>query len=195
MWAYDSIREAEQLLFLLLPLLEMSLDQSLEFRQVLLHALAVNVLSFVVSGEILETWTNDLPRRCESLQNLHQNPLFLPLGFSVPTDWTQTLVWGGRIIEALSPQCSRHSELTFLLQNVQVFTLTWASPPLRTHGKESWDSQSASGERLSLLPQITRLTSVIVLQTVCWKTDTGWGRGQLEWRAETKLVHGGLNQI
>lgn len=44
MWAYDSICEAEELLFLLLSLLKMSLDQSLEFRQVLLHALAVNVL-------------------------------------------------------------------------------------------------------------------------------------------------------
>lgn len=43
-WAYDAIREAEELLFLLLSLLKMSLDQSLQFRQVLLHALAVNVL-------------------------------------------------------------------------------------------------------------------------------------------------------
>lgn len=56
MRAYDSICEAEELLFLLLPLLKMSLDQSLEFRQVLLHALAVNVLRVVVlSGSWLET--------------------------------------------------------------------------------------------------------------------------------------------
>lgn len=50
MRAYDSICEAEELLLLLLPLLKVILDQSLEFRQVLLHALAVNVLRVVVLG-------------------------------------------------------------------------------------------------------------------------------------------------
>lgn len=90
--AYDSICEAEQLLFLLLSLLKMGLDQSLEFRQVLLHALAMNVLRVVVSSEILELLSNDLPFRCLSLQNSRQNPLFLPQGFWAPTDWTQKLV-------------------------------------------------------------------------------------------------------
>lgn len=90
MRAYDSICEAEELLLLLLPLLKMSLDQSLEFRQVLLHALAVNVLRVVVlGGTWLETRTHDLPVRRESLQNSRQNPLFLPLGFWAPTNWTQ----------------------------------------------------------------------------------------------------------
>lgn len=60
MSAYDSIREAEELLLLLLSLLKMSLDQGLEFRQVLLHALAVNVLGVEVPGEIFFQTSNEL---------------------------------------------------------------------------------------------------------------------------------------
>lgn len=43
--SHDSIDEGDELLFLLLPLDEVSFDQRLQLRQILLHALPVDVLS------------------------------------------------------------------------------------------------------------------------------------------------------
>lgn len=65
MGPYNSICEAEQLLFLFLSLLKMSLDQSLEFRQVLLHALAVNVLRGVVCFKNTEHGWQHEPMTCQ----------------------------------------------------------------------------------------------------------------------------------
>lgn len=44
MWSYNPVGEADKLLFLLLSLLKMSLNESLQLRQVLFHALSMNVL-------------------------------------------------------------------------------------------------------------------------------------------------------
>lgn len=56
---HDAVSEAEELLFLLLAVLKVILDQCLELRQVFLHALAVDVLrrcAFVTSRSINHSW-------------------------------------------------------------------------------------------------------------------------------------------
>lgn len=74
--AHDSIDEGDELLFLLLPLDEVSFDQRLQLRQVLLLALPVDVLSHTNTINKAENW-----RGYSRLQATHVKVDFFPIGY------------------------------------------------------------------------------------------------------------------
>lgn len=78
---HDSIDEGDELLFLLLPLDEVSFDQRLQLRQILLLALPVDVLSQTNTINKAENW-----RFCSRLQTTHVKVDFFPIGYLRRTD-------------------------------------------------------------------------------------------------------------
>lgn len=79
--SHDSIDEGDELLFLLLPLDEVSFDQRLQLRQILLLALPVDVLSQTNTINKAENWSFD-----SRLQTTHVKVDLFPIGYLRCTD-------------------------------------------------------------------------------------------------------------